>query len=507
MSRRLGVILSFILMFLETASALFLTPFIIWALGDAEYGVYKLSAALVAYLMLLDMGIGNAVTRYIAKFRITDNLKKMREFLGIVSLFYMGIAIVSVVVGMILITVYPILFEKGLSVEEIALGQKLLMLTIFNTAITLGTTAYANTIVAYERFAISKGISIIQVLLRIVLTIAVLKMGMRSIGVVAVNLLLTIICRGTYVFFVLFKLKLWPDFGCFDGEFIKEVIRYSSLILLQMVATQINAFADQVLIGAFVPMATTIISIYSIGEQITQYFQSIGTSMTGILMPGVVKLVENSATPQELAGEMVRIGRLIFMLLAFIWVCFLVYGQQFIELWVGAEKTVAYYIAVLLMLAYTFILTEAIGTQILWAMNAHKQQAILKMGVVAINVMVTVVLIRWNPLVGAAVGTFISLLCGDIVVLNVIFSRKIGISLSEYYIGLFAGIAPCLGIVAFIGYAMRFVFWPGWIGLIIKIIVMVIVYGELMLHYGMNKYERELIKSLLKKVKLYREIK
>ena len=67
MNRKAGIILSSTLMACEVFSTLLLTPFIIRTLGQAEYGVYKLVSAVNAYLLLLDLGIGTAVTRYIAQ--------------------------------------------------------------------------------------------------------------------------------------------------------------------------------------------------------------------------------------------------------------------------------------------------------------------------------------------------------------------------------------------------------------------------------------------------------
>ena len=63
MGRKQGVILSYILMIFEVLSTLLITPFLIRTLGQAEYGVYKLSASITAYLLLLDLGVGNAIIR------------------------------------------------------------------------------------------------------------------------------------------------------------------------------------------------------------------------------------------------------------------------------------------------------------------------------------------------------------------------------------------------------------------------------------------------------------
>lgn len=80
MSRKIGVILSYALMIFEVLSTLLLTPFIISILGQAEYGVYKLVVAINAYLLLLDLGVGNAIIRYIAKYRVENDRNKERNF-------------------------------------------------------------------------------------------------------------------------------------------------------------------------------------------------------------------------------------------------------------------------------------------------------------------------------------------------------------------------------------------------------------------------------------------
>ena len=56
-----------------------------------------------------------------------------------------------------------------------------------------------------------------------------------------------------------------------------------------MVATQINGYADQVLLGMLVSSSAAIIGIYGVGAQLVQYFQSIGQAIGGVLMPGCCK--------------------------------------------------------------------------------------------------------------------------------------------------------------------------------------------------------------------------
>ena len=501
MSRKIGVVLSYALMVFEVLSTLLLTPFIIRTLGQAEYGVYKLVAAINAYLLLLDLGVGNAIIRYIAKYRANGEAVKERQFLAVATIFYGAIALIALIAGGILIAVFPTAFAKGLSNEEILLGQRLLAITMVNSAVTLGTAAYNNVLIAYERFAVSRIASIIQIIVRMILTYIVLVAGWGSIGIVAVNLLMTVLGRGFFVGYVLGPLKLRPLFSGINFSFVKEIVTYSSFILLQMIATQLNSTVDQILIGSLVEASAVILAVYGIGTQIVQYFQSIGTAFTGVLMPGVVKLVERKATPDELTDEMIRIGRIVFMMLAVIWCGFAVFGKEFIILWAGKENSEAYVVAMILMSAYIFTLTESIGTQILWAMNEHKEQSILKITIVLLNIILTAILIKWNPLIGATIGTFISLMLGDVGVMNLIFKKKLKISLTYYYRNIFKGIVPCMVISVAVGLGIKMFLPTGWGWLLLKLAVIVIVYGVTMITFGMSKYEKNLAFSIFKRIK------
>ncbi len=501
-NRKIGVMLSYVMMILEVLSTLLITPFIIRTLGQAEYGVYKLSAAIVAYLLLLDLGVGNAVIRYMSKYRAAGEIEEVRRFQGITTVYYGAIAAITLTCGYILIYIYPTVFAKGLSPDEIKLGQTLLNITIWNAAITLATTAYANTIIAYEHFAFSRLISIGQIIFKMVLTVVVLNMGMGSVGIMVTNLIMTIVYRGACVLFVLFKLKLKPLFNNMRLSFVKEVFLYSSWILLQMIATQINASAGQVMLGMLVNSAVAIIAIYSIGTQIVQYFQSIGSAFTDVLMPGVVRIVEKGASPEQLCNEMTRIGRIILMVLMLIWSCFLVFGKQFVILWAGELNESAYIVALFLMFAYMMTSVQSIGNQILWAKNQHKEQALLKIAVVLINVIITSLLIKRDALLSVTIGTFISLLLGDVFVMNIVFKKKIGIKLKAYYVGLFKGILPCVAATIIAGYLFTLFGFSGWIGFIINVAEMCMVYAVVMWFFGMNEYEKNLVMPIIKKLKL-----
>ncbi len=502
MNRKIGVIYSYVLMFVEVFSATLFTPFLIRSLGQSEYGVYQLVYSVTAYLMLLDLGIGNAVIRYMAKYRAENNKQKQEEFLGIATLFYSIIALIVLIVGAVLLVIFPTVFAKGLTPEEISVGRKLLTVTILSTAVTLGTSSFATTLMAYERFSFSKGLSILFSLLKIIFAFLALLLGMRSLGVVMVYFLSNVLTRGAYTVYVLFKLQLKPKFKNPDFGFVKETVSYSAFVLLQMIATQINSMTDSVLLGILAKGSSVIIAVYGAGAQIVQYFKTVGGHFNGVLMAGVVRLVENGANAKALQNEMVRIGRIVFMMLGMVFTVFVVNGADFMVLWAGEDYRQGYMVAVAIMVPTMFTLVQSIGNQILWAMNKHRTQAVVQVVSALINIVLTAFLIKWSPLIGAVVGSVIALTVGDVLCMNVMFKKEIGISLMGYYKGLFKGVLPSLLLSAGAGFLFNLIGLSkfGWLGLVVNCGVMVLVYGICMFGFGMNASEKHMIFGMFKKV-------
>ena len=103
MGRKFGTVLSVISMTVEVFSAMFLTPFLIRSLGQAEYGVYSLVLSLVTYLALLDMGVGNSVVRFVSKYKVNEDEIGQRKFLGIITVYYAVIFVVILLIGVVFI--------------------------------------------------------------------------------------------------------------------------------------------------------------------------------------------------------------------------------------------------------------------------------------------------------------------------------------------------------------------------------------------------------------------
>lgn len=501
MNRRIGSFLSFALIFVEIFTALFLTPLIIKKFGQSEYGVYTLIVSITSYLALLDLGIGHSVVKFVSKYRVNEEIVEQNKFIGVISLYYFIIACVICAIGTALFFLFPIAFSKGLSATEIALAQKLLVISVINIAVTIGTSGFFNIVVAYENFWVTKGTVIVFSILRVAISIFMLFNGCKSVEICLINLITTIITRFLIVLYCFVKIKIKPTLKGVNWRFVLEIISFSIFVLFQMVASQMNKMADSILIGAIVAESSKILAVYGVGAQINNYFETFGNAFNGVLMPGIVRKVEKKSNPEELQSEMIKLSRINLMFIGIVLITFIIQGKDFIVLWSGSENKEAYIVSLCLMIPTAIMLIQNCGKQMLWAMNKHKVQSILQLLIVVINVFATIALIKWKPLEGAALGTMISLVLGEVVIMQIVLKKELRIHLLKYYQETLKGIWLPLVLSSIVGIFTLFIHLNGWIGFILRCVIMVFVYSVILVNLGMNKNEKNLLKTLLRKLK------
>ena len=110
--RRWGAILSYVNIIATIVVGLVYTPIMLRLLGQSEYGLYSLMGALVGYLSVLDMGLGNTIVRYTAKNRADGTAETEAKLNGLFLFIYSVIGIVALIVGFVLYANIENLFGK-----------------------------------------------------------------------------------------------------------------------------------------------------------------------------------------------------------------------------------------------------------------------------------------------------------------------------------------------------------------------------------------------------------
>lgn len=197
---KIGIILNYLNMLLGNLIPIFYTPIMLTLLGQDEYGLYKLSSSLTSYLSLISLGIGSAVTRYLIKARTEEGKESEEKILGLFMAIFQIIAIITFVIGVVLVFNLDIWYKDSLSASELDRMKVLVFLMVCNMALGFSMSPYVSVVTAHERFLYLQGMNIISTCVAPILNLIVLFLGYASIGMAVSSLAVGVISR----FFILY---------------------------------------------------------------------------------------------------------------------------------------------------------------------------------------------------------------------------------------------------------------------------------------------------------------
>ena len=493
-----GAILSYISIGLNNVVGLLYIPFMLRMMGQAEYGLYSLVASVVSYLTVLDLGFGNAIVRYTAKFRAEGKSREQYEMFGMFLLLYSFVGLVALLIGGLLYSNVDQLFDRTMTVEELDKGRIMMLLMCVNLAFTFPMSIFGSIITAYEDFIFQKLVNIARIILNPLVMIIMLLMGYRAIGMVVVTTLFNVATLLINCWYCFHKIKIKIYWGKFKWGFLKEVSIYSFWIFLNALMDRIYWSTGQFVLGIYKGAAA--ISVYAVAIQLHAIYATFSTAISGVFLPKVTAMVTNGSSERDVSDLFIRTGRIQYIVMAFILTGFILFGRDFVYLWAGSEYEEAYYIALLFFVPLTVPLIQNLGITILQARNQMKFRSLVYIVVALLSLLCSFPLAEKYGGIGCAWSTALALTCGNIIVMNIYYYKVIHIEIIRFWkeIGKMSW-APllCGGLTAYI--LTFFELDTVW-KLVGAILIFCIVYIPLFWFWGMNHYERNLLLIPVKKI-------
>lgn len=495
---KLGAILSYIIIFTNMVIGVLYTPILTNKLGQSEYGLYSLVTSIISYLTILDFGFGNAIIIYTARYRVNGEKEKQEKLHGMFFLIYTFIGIIAGIIGIAIWSNANNFFSNSMSVEEIEKAKILLGILTFNLVVTFPLSVFSSIITAYEKFIFSKVLNLTRIILNPIIMVILLNIGYKSVGLVILTTALNIITLILNFFYCKTKLNIKLKFGKLDFSLLKEIMAYSVWVFLNSIMDKINWALDQFILGIYA--GTVSVAIYSVAGNLNQMYVNFSTAISGVLLPRVTEMEEKKAADREFTDIFIRTGRLQYIVMALIMSGFVLYGREFINLlWVGPNYDESYFIACILMIPSTVPLIQNVGLNILQAKNKYKFRVIVLLIFATLNVSISIILSKILGGIGAAMGTAISVLLGQIIFMNVFYYKKIKINIPLFWKNILKMSIPMI-IAIIIAILIKQV-WKvnSSIILIMQILIYIIIYIILVWNKSMNYDEKNMIKKLIKR--------
>lgn len=486
---KFGIVLSYLLIIAQTIYGLFMTPYIIQSLGVDEYGVYKTITAITSSLMVIDLGLGGTVTRYVASYVADKKEKEIPNFMAmnvIQGLLLTGILfMISTVIYQFINPVYGDTFTN----EQLKTAKTIFIILTITVAVHIIENVFNGLIKGYNHFVFGNGIMVIRLIVRIMMVFFILSFWGNSVALVLIDLFTTVLFFIIELIYVKIRLQITVRLSHWDKSLFLEAGKYSILMFLTSIITQVESNLDNVVIGAF--SGPGFVTIYSVGLTIFGMYLSLSSSVSAVMLPTVTNVLREDDWKNKVQRIIVKVGRFQYLLLGAVVIGFFCIGKDFLLVWMGEGFEDAYLITLLLMIPSLLELSVNVCLSVLRAKNKLGFRTAIVSLTTVLNFLITIILVKNWCYIGAAIGTGISYIIGSIIIMNIYYTKEFGFKMIQIYRKIFHNIWKCQ-LIAGIGITISSHFMYGtWWAVIANIVVFCVIYAGSLLLFGLNVEEKK----------------
>lgn len=497
-SKKIAIIVSYLLILANTLSNILLTPIYLHYLGIETYGLYQMVYSVAHYILILDFGISTTMVRYISAYHARDDYESEQNFsahcLAIVSVIIAAVAVIGIILNSFLLKIYP-----SINAGEASIAHSIFTIMVVTISLTIAEHYFQGIIMSYEHFSVVKADSLLKVLIKIIMSIAMLTSGMGVIAIVMADLIvsvLSILILSGYSFMVI-KLKI--KFSGLDKILVKSVLTFMFAIFLQSVVSYVNNVVDKTILGVMTTKAD--VAVYSVGLTFITLLNSLPSAISGVFLPQATRLVVQDADRKALTGFVVRPGRYQFMICGAFIAGFVLFGREFIYLWAGGNTVSAWNIALIIMIPNMIPLIENTVISILDAKKKRLFRSIVLFGISLVNVIISIILVNKYGMIGAPIGTALSFIIGYGFIMNIYYDKVIGINVLEMFKRIFSKTWICIIITVMLSIPLNILFRSyAWLTLVVKMFFFCVFYAILLFVYGLDKTEKKDVTGILSKL-------
>ncbi|GGD40920.1 lipopolysaccharide biosynthesis protein [Muriicola marianensis] len=425
-----GAALSYVNIFLTNIIGLLITPFIIRSLGSAEYGLYTMIGALVGYMSVLDFGLNNTVIRYVAKYRSQKDSKGEENFLAHSLIMYACISTLIVAIGIVIYSQLELWYQDTLTIEQIQKAKIMMLILIFNLAISLPGGTFRAICSGYEEFILPKVVNIIRYLLRSILVVGLLYLGGDSIGLVILDTIMNIAIIIANAFIVFRKLKVTFKLHQFNIRLFRSILGFSLWIFVFALVHQLRWQAGQMIIGLY--YTTSIVAIYAVGITLGNYYGAFSSAIESVFLPRAIQMTVRQESKKSMTEMFIKVSRVILIVLLFIFGGFVLVGRDFIYFWVGPEYMEAYYYVVLMMIGLTPILSQGFANNILEAKNLLSYRGRLLLTLTIVGTILATLMVQEYGVITFIWVTVIFMIMERIIMIPY-YTKYANLNMKKYY--------------------------------------------------------------------------
>ncbi|AVQ29727.1 lipopolysaccharide biosynthesis protein [Fusobacterium varium] len=483
---KIGTTLSMMTIIVSSVIQILYTPLYIKYLGPGDYGINSLVQSIIGYISILNLGLGNTMLRYTTKYRAEGKIEEEKSLNGMFLMIFSILMAIAFIIGVYIYFNIEKFFKVSFTIEELKKTKAVFTILVLNVIISFPMGIFSTNLTSKEKFIYQRGIKLITIILNPIVGAILMINGFGLIAVTASTVCFALI---SYLFDMIyaFKLGMKIKFSKFNNIILKEIFIYSFFIFLNVLIDQIYWGTDRVIIAKYIGVQG--IAIYSVGAIFNTLYMGFASAVSGVLFPRINKLIVEEKH-QEVDEIFLKVGRLQYILLGLISSGFILFGKDFITLWVGKEYIEAYSIALWIMIPLTVPLIQTTGISIMQAKNMHQFRSIVYFIIAILNLILSIILVKKIGVIGCAIATGFSFILGQIIVMNIYYKVVVKLDIIKFWKNIFHMSIP-IAIGMALGYILNlYLVEVNYLNFLIKTGLYTLVYALLLWFMALNSYEK-----------------
>ena len=335
---------------------------------------------------------------------------------------------------------FDIIYAQSLSSSEIVDAKKLLILASFNLIISLPCGVFSCVLTAYEKFAVTRGLNVAKLLLKISIVLIGLNFYKNAMMLLTIDVFLNVldIC----INYILMRkwLQLKVSIHTTDKDLYRKIFTFSGYTIFFIIAREVQWQTDKTIIG--LRLNTHMVTVYSAGAKISSVFNQLGLILSGLFLPRAVRITESGGKESDYRSFMVEMNKLVVPFLIAVLIGYYFMGSEFVTLWIGEGYELGYYSSFIMMLAVFLPIIMDPGMAILKARDKYKGIAVTWLVSSIANIILTWVTVKPFGILAASICTFVTSYFGNVLFLCLFLKKEISFKFTLYFKDIFKGLLP-----------------------------------------------------------------
>jgi O-antigen/teichoic acid export membrane protein len=307
-------------------------PIAVRGLGPTAYGLIVLVGALTSYLGLVDMGLGQALVRYLSYYRALDQGRPMIAIVRVALVWFTG---AGAVVALLLIVAAPWLARDLLHVSARLLPTAVIVirLSALNLILSLMVSVGTSVPVSFLRYDIAAGMTCVFSTATWVGPAVVVVLGYGIVGVTCVYIVSNTLALLLYLYFGrrLFR-SVRRDVGPDWHEIRRQVLSFAGLVAANRIGWTVAAQTNRLIVG--VTNGTAAAAYYQVPSVLSSKAADLLNRIAQVLFPTGAAMIARG-DHDGLRVLYFRSSRLLFLLNVSMAMPIAVFAYPLLAYWVS----------------------------------------------------------------------------------------------------------------------------------------------------------------------------